>query len=96
MRFPNAVTATLVAPIVIAQNAPIPRIFGMPKELRSRSPFLGLQHVGVPMEVPKLAARQGGDAQNRCGADGGGASCDAGYCCSAAVSGSQILLSFKH
>jgi len=56
-------------------------MFGMPKNLRARNPFAGHQNV-AHVAGPQLQARQGGNAEGRCGAQGGGASCAAGYCCS--------------
>lgn len=91
MRFSDLFAASLVAPLVAALGgdfAGAPKLFGMPKNLRARNPFAGHGHVAGHDHVagPRLQARQGGNAENRCGSQGGGASCAAGYCCSAEVS----------
>lgn len=90
MRFQDVFAASLVAPLVAAHGgdfAGAPKLFGMPRNLRARNPFAGHDHVASHGHVagPRLQARQGGNAENRCGTQGGGASCDAGFCCSAEV-----------
>lgn len=84
MRFTDVITALLVAQFVAAHGEVegAPKIFGLPKELRAGKPFAGHQarHVGH-----QLQARQGGNAEGRCGTQGGGASCAAGFCCSPEV-----------
>ncbi|KAH7095484.1 hypothetical protein FB567DRAFT_460408 [Paraphoma chrysanthemicola] len=85
MRFSEVLAASLVAPLVAAHGdiPGAPKFFGMPKNLRARHPVAGHQNVGHQTS-PRLQARQGGDANNMCGPQGGGASCAAGYCCSGA------------
>ncbi|KAF1911729.1 hypothetical protein BDU57DRAFT_84887 [Ampelomyces quisqualis] len=84
MHFSNAFTALLVASLVAAHENQIPgapKMFGVPKSLRARSLFAGHQNV-AHIPVSRLHARQGGNAEGRCGPQGGGASCASGYCCS--------------
>lgn len=87
MRFSGFVAASLAAtPFVAAHgDAGIPKIFGMPKHLKTREFLTGQKHVGTPARSPRLQSRQGGNAEGRCGANFGQASCAAGYCCSAEV-----------
>ena len=86
MRFSDVLAASVVAPLVAAHgDTPgAPKFFGMPKHLRARNPWAG--HNVAHAAGPVLQARQGGNAENRCGAAGGGASCAAGFCCSSEVS----------
>jgi hypothetical protein len=88
MRFSYVFAASLVAPLVAAHGGDIPgapKLFGMPKNMRARNPLAGHNKVGH-VAGPQLRARQGGNADNVCGPQGGGASCAPGYCCSPAVS----------
>jgi hypothetical protein len=87
MLFSDIFAASLVVPLVAAHGAEIqgaPKFFGMPKSLRSRNLFSGHRNVGH-VAGHQLQARQGGNAENRCGTQGGGASCAAGFCCSSEV-----------
>jgi hypothetical protein len=87
MRYSNVFAAALVAPLVAAHGGDTPgapKLFGL-KNLRARNPWAGHKNAGSAAG-PKFQARQGGNAEGRCGADGGGASCAAGFCCSTAVS----------
>lgn len=95
MRFTTVFSASLIAPLVAAHGGieGAPKIFGLPRELRASNPFAGHQarHVGRQFE-----ARQGGNTEGRCGTQGGGASCAAGFCCSPEVSahcGVSVILS---
>jgi hypothetical protein len=85
MRVSELITVSLVVPLVAAhgETPGAPKLFGM-KNLRARNPWAGHAHVGHAAG-PQLEARQGGNAEGRCGADGGGQSCAAGFCCSPAV-----------
>lgn len=84
MRFTDVLAASLVAAPLVAAHGDLPglpRIFGLgrsgPARLRAER--------GFESSAKKLQARQGG-LEGRCGAEFGGASCAAGYCCSSAVS----------
>jgi hypothetical protein len=93
MRFSDIFIASLVAPLVSAHGGDIPgapRIFGMPRQLKARSPLVGHQEAGMAIQGPKLQTRQGGNKDGRCGTQGGGASCAAGFCCSSEVKSSTF------
>jgi hypothetical protein len=83
MRLSDVFTASLVVPLVAAHGGVhgSPKLFGMPRHLRARNPWTGHQNMGHAAG-PHLQARQ---EEARCGAEGGGASCPAGSCCSPAV-----------
>lgn len=85
MRFSDVFAASLLAPLATAhEEIPgTPKLFGL-KHLRARNPWAGHAHVGHGARS-QLQARQGGNGEGRCGADGGGASCASGFCCSVAV-----------
>lgn len=89
MRFSELLAASLAAPLAAAHGGipGVPKIWGLPARdvgrLKSRSIYGGHAEHAV-VQGPQLHARQGGNAQGRCGPDGGGASCAAGYCCSGA------------
>jgi hypothetical protein len=86
MRVTDVFTASLVVPLVAAHGGiqGAPKLFGMPKNLRARNPWAGHRNVGHTAGH-HLQARQGGNEEGRCGKQGGGASCAAGYCCSSEV-----------
>jgi hypothetical protein len=83
MRLSDVFTASLVVPLVAAHGGVhgAPKLFGMHRNLKARNPWTGHQNMGHPAG-PHLQARQ---EEGRCGAEGGGASCPAGSCCSPAV-----------
>lgn len=89
MRFSVPLAASLAAvPHVVAHSGipGLPKIVGLSHRdiaaLRSRNVFAGHgERVGAAQEHA-LKARQGGNAQHRCGPEFGCASCDDGYCCS--------------
>ncbi|KAH8726383.1 hypothetical protein GQ44DRAFT_825734 [Phaeosphaeriaceae sp. PMI808] len=91
MRFSEILATALVAPLVAAHGAipGAPKILGLPQRdmaaLKSRNIFGGHAHparAARSAQGPQLQVRQGGDAQNRCGANFGCATCAEGYCCS--------------
>jgi len=91
MRFSHVIAASVVAPLVAAHGDHIPgapKLFGVRSglsKLNAKSTFENnAKRIAEPASH-QLNARQGG-AAGRCGAAFGGASCDAGYCCSSAVS----------
>lgn len=96
MRFADFIAASLVAaPLVAAHgDAGAPKIFGMPKHLKTREFLSGQKNVATPARSPRLQSRQGGTADGRCGA--GLASCAPGYCCSAEVRASSIVKSASY
>lgn len=86
------VATTLVAPLVTAHDDHIPgvpKIFGLGAGVNARevigfrSPRRAAQLLN---EKHLMGKRQQGGTDGRCGPNGGGASCAAGYCCSAEVS----------
>ncbi|KAL6704800.1 hypothetical protein ACN47E_007604 [Coniothyrium glycines] len=83
MRFTEVIAASLVAPLVVAHGGieGAPKMFGLPRNMRAGNPFAGHQ---ARRAAAPLVPRQGGDAEGRCGTQGGGASCAAGFCCSGA------------
>lgn len=88
MRYTNVLAAALVAPLVAAHGSETPgapKIFGLPKNLRRYPPVAqAVRSAAESQEARSLEARQGGQ-NGRCGPSFGGASCAAGYCCSAEV-----------
>jgi hypothetical protein len=88
MRVSDIITASLVVPLVAAHGGSqgAPKLFGMPRNMRARNPWAGHQNQNFGRSAgPHLQARQGGDAEGRCGTEAGGASCALGYCCSTEV-----------
>lgn len=90
MRFSEIFAASLVAPLVAAHGGipGAPKIFGLGQrdigKLKSRDILGGhAAQIGGPNAGAQLRARQGGDADHRCGPTAGEASCAEGYCCSA-------------
>lgn len=88
MHFSNLLVASVATPLLVSAHGDIPgmpKIFGLPKDLKPRLPTAPrvLRH---PAESKRdlLETRQGGQ-NGRCGPNFGGASCAAGYCCSGAV-----------
>ncbi|KAL6707064.1 hypothetical protein ACN47E_004816 [Coniothyrium glycines] len=90
MRFSISLTASLAVPFVAAHGhiPGMPTVFGLAHRdiaaLKSRNILGGHFDRVVPPHGQQLEARQGGDAQNRCGPSFGCASCAEGYCCSPA------------
>lgn len=87
MRFSEVLAASVVVPIVAAhagiQGAP--KLFGLPSDVRIRNPSPRAARAAAAAQGPhQLLARQGGDANNRCGPSFGNAICAQGYCCSGA------------
>ena len=90
MRLSNILTASLLAPLVVAHGdiPGAPKIFGLaPNDvaaLKSRSILGGrAARAARSAHSSKLQARQGG-LDGRCGKDFGCATCAEGYCCSSA------------
>jgi hypothetical protein len=100
MRLSEILAASLVAPLVAAHAGipGVPKIFGLPPKdiaaLKSRNIFGG-HHArsAYPAHGSRLQARQGGNADGRCGKEFGCATCDEGYCCS---SGGWCKLTHPH
>jgi peptidoglycan/xylan/chitin deacetylase (PgdA/CDA1 family) len=87
MRLSEVFTASSVASLVAAHGGiqGAPKLFGLPNDIKIRMPSPRAARAAAAMEGPHhLQARQGGDANNRCGPDFGNAVCAAGYCCSGA------------
>ncbi|KAF2255788.1 carbohydrate esterase family 4 protein [Trematosphaeria pertusa] len=92
MRFSEILAASsLVAAPLVAAHGDVPhapKIWGLGpnpmQKLKGRN-FAGpaARRAALPQHAPQLNKRQGG-ADGRCGPEGGGASCDEGYCCSSA------------
>src|SRR5690348_4663451 len=88
MRFSEVFAASSVASLVAAHGGiqGAPKLFGLPNDIKIRMPSPRAARAAAAMEGPHhLQARQGGDANNRCGPSFGNAVCAAGYCCSGAV-----------
>ncbi|KAJ4316401.1 hypothetical protein N0V94_005473 [Neodidymelliopsis sp. IMI 364377] len=86
MRFSEVLAASLVAPLVAAHGGiqGAPKLFGLPNDIKIRNPTPRAARAAAAAQGPyHLIARQGGNAEGRCGPAGGGASCAEGYCCSA-------------
>ncbi|KAF1924458.1 carbohydrate esterase family 4 protein [Didymella exigua CBS 183.55] len=87
MRFSEVFAASSVASLVAAHGGiqGAPKLFGLPNDIKIRMPSPRAARAATAMEGPHhLQARQGGDANNRCGPSFGNAVCAAGYCCSGA------------
>jgi peptidoglycan/xylan/chitin deacetylase (PgdA/CDA1 family) len=87
MRFSEVFAASSVASLVAAHGGiqGAPKLFGLPNDIKIRMPSPRAARAAAAMEGPHhIQARQGGDANNRCGPDFGNAVCAAGYCCSGA------------
>lgn len=90
MRFSEVFAASAAASLVAAHGGipGAPKLFGLPGDIKIRTPSPRAARAAgaAAAQGPHyLHARQGGDANNRCGPDFGGAKCAAGYCCSGAV-----------
>lgn len=89
MRFSEVLAASLVAPLVAAHGGiqGAPKLFGLPNDVKIRTPSpRAARAAAAAVQGPhQLLARQGGNANNRCGPSFGNAVCAAGYCCSEAV-----------
>lgn len=92
MRFSEVFAASTVASLVAAHGGiqGAPKLFGLPGDVKIRSPSpRAARAAAAPAPAAQgphyLHARQGGDANNRCGPSFGNAKCAAGYCCSGAV-----------
>ena len=85
MRFSSILAASIVAPLAAAHGGMegMPRIFGMPKQLRASHPLAGLQARYASEPTRHFGPRQ---AEARCGPDNGNKKCAQNECCSAAVS----------
>lgn len=91
MRFSEIFSIALIAPLIAAhgEHHAAPRIVGLQRNdigmMKSRNILGGhAARAANPEESMQLKARQGGNAEGRCGADNGCASCAEGYCCSIA------------
>ncbi|KAJ4380479.1 hypothetical protein N0V86_003834 [Didymella sp. IMI 355093] len=87
MRFSEVFAASSVASLVAAHGGiqGAPKLFGLPNDVKIRMPSPRAARAAAAMEGPHhLQARQGGDANNRCGPDFNNAVCAAGFCCSGA------------
>jgi hypothetical protein len=95
MRFSDIFAASLVAPLVAAHGdgiAGMPKIFGLGNGAALRARNMGghprrATHARVahPKAAGALLNKRQGGVDGQCGPAAGGASCDAGYCCSGAV-----------
>jgi len=84
MRFSQAAAASLVAPLAAAHGAGMegmPKIFGMPKQLRASNPFTGFQARHAAHPVRAVGPRQ---AVERCGPENSNQVCGGNDCCSSA------------
>lgn len=89
MRFSEVFAVSAAASLVAAHGGipGAPKLFGLPGDIKIRTPSPRAARAAgaAAAQGPHyLHARQGGDANNRCGPDFGGAKCAAGYCCSGA------------
>lgn len=83
MRFTQVAAASLVAPLVAAHGMEgMPRIVGMPRQLRAGNPFAGFKDHHIAHPDPIIRPRQSADG--RCGPDGGNQKCADNECCSSA------------
>ncbi|CAG5156679.1 uncharacterized protein ALTATR162_LOCUS4476 [Alternaria atra] len=83
MRFTQVAAASLVAPLVAAHGMEgMPRIVGMPRQLRASNPFAGFQDRHSAHPEPVIRPRQSADG--RCGPDGNNQKCADNECCSSA------------
>ncbi|CAI9634080.1 carbohydrate esterase family 4 protein [Alternaria burnsii] len=83
MRFTQVAAASLVAPLVAAHGMEgMPRIVGMPRQLRASNPFAGFKDHHIAHPDPIIRPRQSTDG--RCGPDGGNQKCADNECCSSA------------
>src|SRR5690242_3874590 len=87
MRFFEVLAASSVASLAAAHGGiqGAPKLFGLPSDVKIRTPSPRAVRAAEAQGPHYLHARQGGDANNRCGASFGNAKCAAGYCCSGAV-----------
>ncbi|KZM27787.1 chitin binding [Ascochyta rabiei] len=87
MRFSEVLAASVVVPLVAAHGGiqGAPKLFGLPSDVKIRTPSPRAARAAAAAQGPHhLLARQGGDANNRCGPSFGNAVCAEGYCCSGA------------
>ncbi|KAJ8115647.1 hypothetical protein OPT61_g2751 [Boeremia exigua] len=86
MRFSEVFVASSVASLVAAHGGVqgAPKLFGLPGDIKIRAPSPRAARAVAAQGPHYLHARQGGDANNRCGPSFGNAKCAAGYCCSGA------------
>lgn len=93
MRFTEVLAASSVASLVAAHGGiqGAPKLFGLPGDVKIRTPSPRAARAAAAAAAIQgphhLLARQGGDANNRCGPNFGNAVCAEGYCCSAEVCG---------
>lgn len=89
MRLSSVFAASFVAPLAAAHGMEgMPRIFGMPKQLRASHPLAGLQARYAAEPIRHFGPRQ---EEGRCGPSNGNKKCAQNECCSAAVS-----IDFRH
>lgn len=86
MRFFEVFAASSVASLAAAHGGiqGAPKLFGLPNDIKIRTPSPRAARAAAAQGPHYLHARQGGDANNRCGASFGNAKCAAGFCCSGA------------
>ncbi|KAL1791788.1 hypothetical protein ACET3X_009539 [Alternaria dauci] len=83
MRFNQVAAASLVAPLVAAHGLEgMPRIMGMPRQLRASNPFAGFKDHHIAHPDPVIRPRQSADG--RCGPEGNNQICADNECCSSA------------
>lgn len=84
MRFSQIAAASVVAPLAAAHGAGMegmPKIFGMPKQLRASNPFAGFQARHAAQPARAVGPRQ---EASRCGPQNGNQVCADNECCSSA------------